>query len=646
MGVREYKCIMMELKELLDKVGFEPNKGQRLMLEHKGSPLNGLSCAGSGKTTTINNKLLKMQLVDGVSPDRIVALTFSKMGAEDMKSKHIELCKKIGIKSTIKIKTFHAFYLELIKEFKPSVRVIDEGKRTMLLSNIIKSTIRARHEKTLEDVSSLLSYCLNNMLFTPQQIVSTPKFVTSNISLAELNETAEKYNRAKRGDMDFDDLQLRLYEKLSTDEAFREKISSRADYYVIDEYQDVSKIQLEILKLIIKDTNNLITIGDDDQCIYEWRGSTIDYIVHMPLHFKGTTKVVMDVNYRCPENILRPIVNSIQRNKNRIDKTMRASRPGGVVDIIPCETELDCSREIVKDIVARKESGELNRFNSMESAILYRNHNQALFVSDMLMRKGIPVQAKSDDSLLSNHYIVKDMIAATELVLMPTRADLFLKVANKFFRNLGNYEVNNIAKNMCSYKPWYACLPRHLADDFTFKTTVERFKHAVEDIKTGKCYSEVLSVLYMLYKDYIQMLSMMFKLEYSALESIVLYLIELCREDQLTFDDFLYHKDSTVSKNKYNKENNIGVKIMTMHSCKGLEFDTVYLLNDSSKHCPSEKISNQILKQFGPAEYNNYIEQERRLHYVAWTRPRERLVVTYEQENPSMFLRETGLISN
>ena len=633
---------LMTIEELLNKIKVEPSKQQMEMILHRGTPLNGLSCAGSGKTTTMITKVLAMEFIEGINPAKILMVTFSKAGADEMKARHERECGVLGQKSRVEIRTFHSTYLYLLKKYYRKINILDENERARAVNNLCRKHIKRYNEETFDNFSSLLGYNINNMLFSKNEIINTPKFLTSNIDWEDYERVCEQYIAFKeeREAMDFDDLQVKCYDLLINDSRALEETRDLWDYYIVDEFQDVSKLQLEILKLLVREPNNLITIGDDDQCIYEWRGSSINYIIDMPIHFPGTRRIIMDTNYRCPSSILEQIVPSIRKNIKRVDKEMKSDKENGDIKIVYTTGLKDCSEFIAEDIY----NSDSFHARLKDIAILYRNHSQAMFVIDMLLRRNIPIQIKNASGILYNHPLVNDYKDIVLFAKNQYNAALFKQVALKIINYLNVSDMNKVVGMMSRENiSWYDALYSIKGVSLEFDDVKEKLNFIDQMTEQNEPMSKFIPIITELYtrrRDF-----MVEKLGFSGkeLNDIVEYLTAITVED--TFEKF--YKFVGIAKSlisTYNKIDN-AVKIMTMHTCKGLEFERVYILNDSEDHCPSETIESNILKKFGEVEAERYIEQERRLHYVAWTRAKKELVITVDKGRPSRFLLETESLS-
>ena len=629
------------LTHLLNLLKFSPSNEQLEILKAKNQPVNGLSCAGSGKTTTLIIKLLAMELLDKINPARILAVTFSREGANEIQKRHKKYCEKLGIMSKINVGTFHSTYKRLIEQFTGKINVMDAAEQSGVLKKLCMKYIPYCNNEKYDAFTSLLSYNINNILFDKKSITSTSKFMMSGIQYDVYEKIVSEFKKYKEENnkLDFDDMQVKFYELISRNEDIREKVRSMWDYFVVDEFQDISKIQLEILKLMVSNPNNLITIGDDDQCIYEWRGSSIDYIVDMPIHFVGTKRIIMDTNYRCAGEILRCIIPSISKNKRRVEKDMKFANDGGSVNIVYCPSDLEGSFYVAKSICESKEYySKLN-----EIAVLYRNHSQAMFIVDLLLRENIPIQLKNPEDLLYNNIIVKDLLNIIDFASNQDNRSLFKQVASKILKYMPTHSISNAIKDFEKYKniSWENAVLPYASKQV--KEYILNLKSDLDAIGTlvleRSPIKQYIGILEDIYNNRIKFL--VDKMGFNEVEIMSIFSYFNTIAGQQTIEDF--RRFNMLVKNLIKSFANTtnAVKIMTMHACKGLEFERVYIVGDTEDHCPNNFIEKKIMEMFGEDEARRHVEQERRLHYVAWTRAKKELYVTTSKEDMSRFLRES-----
>jgi DNA helicase-2/ATP-dependent DNA helicase PcrA len=629
--------VLLQIENVLN-VQF--SEEQKAAVYHFGKPLNILSCAGSGKTTTLIGKMLFMEMYYNVPAVKILAITFNKEAIDEMENRYFNARKKLGLsrKDRVTFKTYHSLYYLILnsKYSEYSWKELGDFKKyTFVLKEACKKAFKKFDDDTLENVMSLRGYQVNNML-TNEELMKIPKFLTSGLDPNGYMEVVDKFEELKARDnrIDFDDLQTMMYKAIKENPELLNIIHKAWDYIVVDEYQDISKVQLEILKDMVKDKNKLTAIGDDDQSIYEFRGSKTEYIVDFKIHFIGADRIVMGTNYRCPENILIPITKSISNNKKRVKKDMKAFREDGELKYVMSKGIYDSAVFISEEISKFKEEEK----NLDEIVILIRNNSQQRIILDALLEKDIPVSTKSDYKL-SNHFIVNDLRDVVELAINEKDYVSFKKVFSKIAKYVKRSVVNEISDKMkADDSSWREHLISY--DNPTIHEASSVLYSVKALIDNEKTFSEIVEKIQPLYREYLKF--MVNKYDYDADEiGDILKYVKFSSVEK-TYDKFykdLKRKESL--KRYFEDQDDNTVKISTMHKMKGLEYSTVYLLDLTESILPNAKIEFDIKENYGEKFAEEYIEEERRLFYVAWTRAKDYLCVMVNNDYPSRFILET-----
>lgn len=628
------------LKKIEGVLGVEFSKEQRDAIFHFGKPLNILSCAGSGKTTTLIAKMLFMEMYYGVSPAKILAITFNREAIEDMESRYFKVRRKLELSRNERVtfKTYHSlYYLILNSKYTEYTwkEIGDYKKYLFALKEACKKYLKMYDEDTLEEVMSIRGYQINNLL-TMEELLKTPKFLTSGIDPEGYMKVIERYEELKKQDnrIDFDDLQVMMYEEIEKNPSLLDVIHRAWDYIVVDEYQDISKVQLEILKKMVKDPNKLTAIGDDDQSIYEFRGSKTDYIVDFSIHFPGADRIIMDTNYRCPENILIPITYSIRNNKKRVPKEMKAHRKGGELKYTMSKGMAESAIVIAEEIQKFQEQGR----NLDDIVILIRNNSQQRIILDALLERDIPVSTSSDYKL-TNHFILKDIKEIVELAVNEKDEKAFKNVFTKIVKFVKRTVINEVAEKMKEEdKSWRDFLLMY--DNPSIHETSSMLYSVQSLVENGKPFTNIVEVIQPFYREYLKFLVVKHNFDADEIGEVLKYIKEIGKEK--TYEQFYKDSKRKDSLKRFFDENSENtVKISTMHKMKGLEYPIVYLLDLTENVLPNQRIEEEIRKNYGDKWAEDYIEQERRLFYVAWTRAKEYLNVIVNVDNPSRFIVET-----
>lgn len=635
--------VSVSKNDILNKIELVMNvkfsEEQKKAIYSNGKPLNILSCAGSGKSTTLIGKMLFMEMYHNISPVNVLAITFNKEAIADLEGRYYKARLGLGLESKKKItfKTYHALYLLLLKSKFTDIdwsSIGDYYKYIKKLEGVVRKQFKHYDEDTLEKVMSIRGYQVNNML-SYEDLKKTPKFLVSDIEFdgyVAVNEAYEKF-KIEDNRIDFEDLQLKMHAELLENEELVKKIHDTWEYILIDEYQDISKVQLDILKIMLKDTNKLIAIGDDDQSIYEFRGSKTDYIVDFGIHFPGAERVIMDVSYRVPENILKPVVHSINNNKKRVSKSIKSSNKGGNLNYLMTKGSAESAILVREKIAQIKNNGDsLN-----DVVILIRNNSQQRFVMDALLDANIPVKTNSKYSL-ENHFIIRDIEDIVKLALNEYDEVLFSKLYKKITKFVSGKLVKDVVDKMKRNNTSWR--EEMLMMDNPSVHEASSMLYAVQALVEKKQpFEKVVNEIQKLYREFLKFLVSR-GVDKNELGDFISYLKEVGKEKpyEKVYSDF---KRNVQLKDYFSVSGDDCVTISTMHRMKGLEYKYVFLLDLTENVLPNAKIEEEISLKYGAKHAEDYVEQERRLFYVAWTRAKKDLFVLVNDKNSSRFILET-----
>lgn len=624
-----------------ETMGLQFPEDQIDIIKHAGKPANVISCAGSGKTTLMVANLVYNQLnkENNLNMDKAIVISFNRTAVEEIEQRYKEIANKLVLSTKVTFKTFHALYYTIIKKYyslkgNESFRVMSEEDASRLFNRAFYSKAKDKSEESKDNIKSLRSFTVNNLIKTRSELVNNPRFINAGVG-DDYFEVVSEYRRLKNEEnkLDFEDLQLHAYKIICAEKEIEEFVKNKWDVWFIDEYQDISKIQMEILKKSVRDFSNIVTIGDEDQCIFEFRGSKVDYIVDFPVYFQNSKRYHMSINYRCPEVILQMAEKTIVNNKKRIQKKMKAYNTGGTVEYIGSKTFRESSDIVVDRIKELYNTDE----NLSEIAVLFRHNKQQIFIIDMLIELGIPVKVTKRSNLLYDHAIVRDIINIVELAMDETDSFAFSKVFGKITPYFPKKKINNITKKMISTGQSWRYFVENENNENISNTSyeLEFIKNIVEE--KGKMI-EVINRIYPIYKRYLDFMAGNSESGDREIQDIVEYLRQLCRDK--TYKQFIFHMERAKSLVDMYSKDKEAVTITTMHTVKGLEFNHVFLLGCDQDTIPGQFRIDQIIKLLGTAAAEDYIEQERRLFYVSCTRAKKKLVITYSDNNPSIFILE------
>jgi len=599
--------------------------------------------AGSGKTKVLTSRISYL-VENGVEPNKILAITFTNKASKEMKER---VLKNIDdLLGSPFISTFHSFCVRFLREeinsigYPKDFNIIDEEDKVKLVKEILKDKNIDKNYLNHKTIINYISYY--------KTYYYKGNYVTSIFNEAKEKDKKgiyEEYTRRLESMqcLDFDDLLLKTYQILMSGEKIREKWQRRFSYILVDEFQDTNDIQFDLVKLLVGTTNNLFVVGDPDQTIYTWRGANLNIIMEFNESFPGAVTIVLDTNYRSSKKILECANVLIKNNKNRLSKDLIAFHEEG--DKVAYNNSSDSFSEA--ELVANTILEEKKKYNLSysEFAVLYRANYLSRDIENALNRHGIPYRIyggvkfyerkEIKDSLAYLRVLVNknDNLSLTRIINEPKRGvgDTLLEKYREIANENNDSMYNTIKNNLDECRRSEA--RSNLVDFFE---TIEKY---TEQINSGV---EIEVVLDGILKDtgYYQMIEDNEEGErkenIKELMNNITY-FELNSEDP-SLSSFL--QEITLFSSQDEVETGEYVSLMTIHTAKGLEFKSVFIVGLCEGVFPSSKSIE---------ESDDNLEEERRLAYVAFTRAMERLhlssnyglnFVVHSNNTPSRFIRE------
>ena len=636
------------------------------ILRHRGG-MCILACAGSGKTTVLTHLLAKRILSGEIkNPETLMCTTYSKAGANEMEDRLNKLFKTLRIRSKVQVKTLHAMYLEILKKVNYPTDVIDNGTRLRYITESCRDAKYKLGDEDLQQIDTLLSFQINNLL-SDSALVKSYVFTLENMTEEQYTEIRTLYNKRKmeNGQIDFDDMQLYVYSLL-----IGQNSKYIIDYcnqvwtdFYIDEAQDVSKIQFEIIRRIVKDGKQLVFIGDDDQCIYQWRGADPSIILNIGGYY-DIKRFVLSTNYRCLSEIVNHAAVGITNNSRRSQKNMKPFKDGGNVKI--CDTKGGSLYDITKYAYQHiKNLVELEGVNPSDIAVLSRNNQHLSLLNNMLYRAGIyctssPYMRMTRTSMYRdirnvinmatngyNHNITSNTLWRLCLYLGANNALIIAKIQDNaglsiidtlgyLFKTCdkpGNIEWNKPVKIPKKIELQVKDLWNRLGND-----TIDSLRMIYEVLNLADDRDKVTGLLDL----YITNSSFMYRSEDKsrAILGLVEYTLELIDtvgvENTLT----IFRVTEQYEEGKMVVPGS-KVCMSTMHGAKGREWKHVVLFADDNVTFPSfDNIRYMGEKGVSISDISASIDENRRLHYVAMTRAKENLTIFTDLSNISVYTAE------
>jgi DNA helicase-2/ATP-dependent DNA helicase PcrA len=447
---------------------------------------------------------------------------------------------------------------------------------------------------------------------------------------------AYEQHKTERGLLDFDDLQIRFMELLKSRTDIAEAYRKGFSYIIIDEFQDSDEVQLQIIKELNK-YNSVFAVGDEDQCIYSFRGSRPDYMVDFNKHFKEGVKLQLSTNYRSPENVVGIAATLIKNNLMRNQKAMVASnKEKKSIDIVKCYDENSEAEELCLRLEKLKNIG---KYEFREFTVLYRTNLESRSLIDAFIRKKIPFKLLDKEYNFFDHFICKDLTAYLKLSIMAEDMYSFKRIINKPFRYISKVSLEKLSSSMIKNNCFDFLM--NLSDTPVFQIkNLDKLQKDIHRLNKMSLQSAIQYIITdLMYHDYIKEYSQKYKIQISELEEI----LEEYKEAASSYNSiisFLAHIDQygeELQKSLQQSEEEDRVTLSTIHGVKGMEFKNVFIVN-----CVEE-----VIPHINSVESD--IEEERRLFYVGITRTIHNLFLCIPRnirgkyKEPSRFIEECNI---
>ena len=594
------------------------NENQVKAVEHVDGPCMVLAGPGSGKTRVITYRIANMVVNKNIKPTSILAISFTKASSLEMKNRALSLSNDIRM-NKVTYGTFHSVFFRILRYFENYniESILDEKTKRLGLKNILKglNIENADDDETIGQVINEISYVKNELMDKrdfKSEVLTNDEFIKVYNFYEEYKEQMNK--------IDFDDMLIKTYELLKSNKAVLDRVRAVYRYILVDEFQDINKVQFEALKLIANPNNNIFVVGDEDQSIYGFRGSRPDFLLEFEEYFVNTKKVMLDINYRSKGEIIDIANRLIEKNKNRYEKVIKCGQGNGAnVNYISPEDSEEEAVYIAKDI-KNKIQEDFTEYTDF--AVIYRTNIQSRALVDVFMDMRIPFVVKDSIVTIYDHWAAQDILSYLRIGVNPNSNKDWIRIINKPFRYISRDNLNlikdepdfiNALINKCDLHPKQVKTINDLDIDISYVKGLNP-KNAISYIRTTLDYDRYI-------------------LDYCANRKIktnglieILNELESSATNFKTIQEYLEHIERVKSElvdNKNNKETD-GVIFTTMHSAKGLEFKNVYVIGANEGTIPHEK-SYEIEDEEKKADQ---IEEERRLMYVAITRAEENICIS------------------
>lgn len=610
----------------------ECNKEQEEAIMHRDGPAMVLAGPGAGKTYVITNRVKALIDEYGVKPEQILVVTFSKAAAVEMKERFEMLTG--GRRLPVRFGTFHSVFFQILRlAYHYEVKDI---ATPALKYRFLEETLNETGYE-VDDKKEFLSDIEKEISRVKGEGIEIDCYFSSACSAEIFQKMYRGYQEKlqRHRCLDFDDMVVYTYQLLKEREDIRRRWQAQFRYLLIDEFQDINRLQYETVCMLAEPENNLFIVGDDDQSIYGFRGAKPGIMLSFPKRFPDTKQIVLGVNYRCSDEIMKAAERLIGKNNERYEKHIVANKgKEQPVHMKKCENLPDEAEKIVAQIQMYQKEG----IAYQEMAVLFRTNMQMRLLAGKLMEHGVPFTMRENLPNLFDTWMAKDIMCYLQLALGNRSREKFLKIANRPVRYLSRTAFTESEVSFDKLRAYYAVKNQEWMEEriWNFEYDLKNLASlspyaAIHFIRKGIGYDEFL-------KTYADERNVNADDWFDVLDEMQ----EMAR-DKKSIPEFLSfvenYGDTLEEIRQEQKKQQVkeepGVSLMTMHASKGLEFPVVFV-----------PTLNEDIVPYRKAVQEGNLEEERRMLYVAMTRAKTYLHLSFVKERfhkeaePSPFLYE------
>lgn len=607
------------------------NKSQEEAIHHKDGPCLTLAGPGSGKTLVITERTKYLITEYGIDPSHILVITFTKAAALEMKARFLKLMGTDSCQVTFG--TFHAVYFSVLKHayHYSASNIIREDQKYQFMREIIQ-----RQHLEYEDETEFITSILGEISTVKNSGIDLAHYYAKNCAEEVFRKIYRLYEeKLHQGRLiDFDDMLVYTYELFKERKDYLNAWQKKYQYILIDEFQDINKIQFDVIKMIAQPKNNLFIVGDDDQSIYRFRGAKPEIMLHFKDDFPDAKEILLDTNYRSQANVVKQSINLISYNKERYQKEIQAfQKPMDEVRYAVFKSQKEENSKIIWEIQEQIEKGA----SYSDFAILFRTNTQPRLLMEQLMEYNIPFRTKDNIPNLYEHWIAKDIFAYIRIAKGSRLRRDFLQIMNRPKRYISrdSLDEETVAFDVWEWfyeeQPWIRERIERLEYDIKMLSGMSPYA-AINYIRRGIGYDDFCAE----YADYR-------RINPDDLYEVLEELLAGAKEYK-TYDDWFNHIEEYGKElerlSRIQNQNENSVSLATLHSSKGLEYPTVYIVD-----------VNEGLMPYKKAVLDQDIEEERRMFYVGMTRAKKELNIFSVQNlnnkemEISRFVKESKIVN-
>ena len=626
----------MERDEFKSNIISNLNAAQRDAVEYCDGPQLVIACAGSGKTRVLTHKIAYL-IASGLEPYQIMALTFTRKAAAEMKERINKLFGGQRISDELMMGTFHSVFARILRiewdnaGLKKNFIIYDQGDSRNVINDIINDLQLKTNIYSATECRARISWLKNNRMFSSADYMQDEGEQSKDYNIPKIGEIFAEYEKRliSAGAIDFDDILLVTYKMLCEHPEVAEKWGRRFEYILVDEYQDTNTVQDKIVRILSNFHKRVCVVGDDAQSIYAFRGAVIENILGFERSYTGAKVFKLEENYRSTPDIIGSANDVIYTNKRQIRKDVFTENPDGEkVKIVNAINKFK-EAEYIANLIAKETAQGQKNYN--DYTILYRMNSQSSQVEKELRKKKLPYRIYGALSFFQREEI-KNFMAYLKLVVTPDD--------DESFKQIFDYPARRIADR--TLKAIKTCADKHglslfetlnpekgydieFANKGLMRHSYEFYRMICDFITYTETHGTIESMTYIYEKSTMKKLLENDKTELGQerLENISEFfnIAKSMLKNDMTLSDFV----SAIAIDGMSDDlddDKPKIKLMTIHGSKGLEFDTVFILGCIEGIFPMTKVKDKKVD----------IEEETRLAYVGMTRAKQRLyMLTYEE---------------
>ena len=589
------------------------NPAQQEAICHVAGPAMILAGPGSGKTTVITQRVRYLIEEAGVHPASILVVTFTKAAAREMKERFVALCG--GQSMPVSFGTFHSIFFAVLKAAYNYTAgdIITDSRRMELFRQIVEEM-----DLEIDDTADFISNVSGEVSLVKGENMSLEHYYSVNCADDVFKAIYKAYGRKLKENrlIDFDDMLLYTWELFKARPDILGAWQKKFQYILIDEFQDINRLQYEIIRMMAAPENNLFIVGDDDQSIYRFRGARPEIMLGFTKDYPKAKTILLDINYRCTQEIVEGALRVIKNNRERYEKQLKAFHSGGEpVEVKMFNTMGEEYETLIREVYQSHKKG---RLPLKDMAVLYRTNTGARLLVAKLMEYNIPFRMKDNVPNLFEHWIAMDIFAYIKASLGQASRSDYLRIINRPKRYISRQMLTGTSRFLETLRANYA------GKDWALER-LDRLAYDLDSLGQMNPYGAVNYIRYGVgYDNFLMEYARDHRVKEEDLLDIVTELQDSAKDFNNFQDWFAYIEDygrKLKEKIRRREETAEGIVLSTMHSAKGLEYSKVFIIDANEGVMPHKK-----------AVMEADVEEERRMFYVAMTRARDKLHIYFTKE--------------